>query len=154
MSTGAGAEMAGSSLSGFDAAVVGVTPKRTVVAAMRYEGSSKDWELVAGGNFAAVTPNEQGAALSMAIKKGSIKSSPDTGNTLHEIIYLGSPNLETDITNRVMSSNPISRLVAENSISIDKILYQVTKYGLKVATYFRDLDVDPNRLAGPATWSS
>jgi hypothetical protein len=153
MSTGAGSGSAGSTLSGSDGIVTGVTYKKTVVAAMRYEGSVKGWELDANNNFAAVTPNEQGVVLSMAVRKGSIMSSPETGNTLHEILYFGSPNIESDITNRVMTSNPIARLVAAGSVSIERILYQVTKKCLKVAVYFKDLDVDKNRV-NPVHWST
>lgn len=153
MSTGAGSYSAGSGFAGVDGVVVGVTPKKTVVAAMRYEGSVKDWQLDANNNFAAVTPNEQAVVLSIAVKQGSVKSSPTTGNTLHEILYLGSQNLGSDITNRVMTSNPIARLVAAGSVSIEKIEYQATKIGLKVAVYFKDLEVDQNKLSS-VTWST
>ncbi len=113
---------------------------------MRYEGSVKDWQLDEDNNFIGVTPNEQAVVLSMCIRQGSVKSSPETGNTLYQIEYLGSPNLGADITNRVMQSNPIARLVAEGSVSINKIDYQASRLGLKVAVYFSDLDVDPNKV--------
>jgi hypothetical protein len=153
MSTGAGSGSAGSTLSGLDGVAVGQTPKKTVVAAMRYEGSTKDWELDANRNFAAVTPNEQAVVLSVCVRQGSIKASPDTGSTLHEILYLGQPNIGSDITNRIMSSNPIARLVAAGSVSIDKILYQTSKVGIKVAVYFRDLEADKNKL-NSVHWST
>ncbi len=153
MSTGAGSGSAGSTLSGLDGVVNGVAYKKSAMAAMRYEGSSKDWELDADNNFVAVTPNEQAAVLSVVVRQGSIKSSPETGSTLHEIVYLGSPNLGTDVTNRVMSSNPLSRLVSENKVSVEKIDYQATKSGLKVAVYFKDLEVNKNKLAS-AVWNT
>lgn len=153
MSTGAGVERAGSTLSGYDAIAVGTKLRKTAVAAMRYEGSVRDWQLDAQNNFAAVTPNEQAVVLSLAVKQGSIKSSPETGNTLHEILYLGDPNLGADITSRVMKSNPLERLVSEGSVSIDRIDHETTKLGLKVAIYFRDLDVDKNKLSS-VTWST
>src|SRR6478735_2864046 len=153
MSTGAGSSGAGSSLSGVDVVAVGTTPKKSPVPALRYEGSVRDWTLNQYGQFEAVTPNEQAVVLSICVKKGSVLSSPNTGSTFHEIEYLGSPNLGTDVTNRVMSSNPISRLVASGSVSISKVEYQVTKLGLKVAVYFVDLETDPNKLSGPVTWS-
>jgi hypothetical protein len=154
---GIGSSPAGLGLSGADPVIPGSDPRKTIVAAMRYEGLTKDWELDANENFAAVTPNEQAIVLAIAVKQGELRSSPTTGNTLHEILYLGSPNLGTDITNRVLSANPIARLIAAGSVSIDRIDYQVsTNPGagrLKVAVYFRDLDVDPNKL-NPVIWST
>lgn len=151
MSTGAGISGAGVTLSGLDAIVTGPAKRRTLVAAMRYEGSTKDWELDQDNNFVGVTPNEQAVVLSMCVRQGSIKSSPTTGNTLGEILYLGSPNIEADITNRVMLSNPIARLVDSGSISIQRIAYLTGKFGLRVAVYFADLDVDPNKII-PVHW--
>jgi len=153
MSTGAGSNNAGTSLSGSDTIVVAASNHKVPVVAMRYEGSIRDWELDEEKNFVWVTPNEQGVALSMSIRQGSVKSSLTTGNTLHEILYLGQDNIGADVTNRVMLSNPIARLVANNNVSIDKIVYQTSKRGLKVAVYFRDLDVDPNTLK-PIYWRS
>jgi len=151
MSTGAGSSSAGFNRSGFDPIVTGPATRLIGVAAMRYEGSTKDWELDEENNFVGVTPNEQAVVLSMCIKQGSIKSSPTTGNTLHQILYLGSPNLGADITNRVMLSNPIARLVADGSVSISKIAYLTGKMGLRVAVYFADLDTDPNKII-PVHW--
>lgn len=153
MSTGIGAGSAGSGLSGIDGVVVGTTSKKTIVPAMRYEGSAKDWVLDVNGNFRAVSPNEQAVALSMSVKQGDIKSSPTTGNTLYQIEYLGSANIGADVTNRVMQSNPIARLVADGSISIDKVDYSTKGKKLAVAVYFRDLDVDPN-IINRVNWST
>jgi hypothetical protein len=151
---GAGSARAGLGLSGVNPVIPGSDPTKTNVVAMRYEGSTKDWELDANNNFAAVTPNEQGVVLSMSINQGDIKSSPTTGNTIGQIEYLGATNLGQDVTNRVMTSNPIARLVAAGSVSIDKIDYKiVNKNKLAVVVYFRDLDVDPNRV-NPVTWST
>ncbi len=154
---GAGSVGAGLGLSGVNPIVPGSDPTKTRVIAMRYEGSTKDWQLDANNNFAAVTSNEQGVVLSLAIRQGSLKASPTTGNTLHQIEYLGAQNLGADISNRVLNSNPIARLVASNSISIDKIDFVVSGQNgakkLAVAVYFRDLDVDPNVL-NRANWST
>lgn len=151
---GAGSARAGLGLSGADPVVPGSDPSKTVVVAMRYEGSTQDWQLDSNRNFAAVTPNEQGVVLSLAINQGDLKSSPTTGSTLRQIPYLGSPNLGADIANRVNTSNPIARLLSSGSISIDKIDYQVVNRNkLAIVVYFRDLDVDPNRV-NPVTWST
>lgn len=152
MTTGAGSEGAGGSLSGFDALAVGEADTKSTIPAMRYEGSTKDWSMV-GSKFEPVTANEQAVVLSIAVKQGSVKSSPSTGCTLHEIKYLGSSSIATDVSDRVYNSNPLARLLAEGRVSIEKIDHQVSKYGLKVAVYFKDLEVDPNKLAGPVVWS-
>lgn len=151
--SGAGSSGAGLGLAGLDEVIVSVDPVKTTVIAMRYEGSTKDWELDENNNFAAVTANEQAVVLSLAIPQGAIRSSPTTGSTLGQITYLGADNLGQDITNRVMTSNPIARLVSANSVSIDKIEYAAKNSKLAIAVYFRDLDVDPNTI-NRANWST
>lgn len=151
--SGAGSSGAGLGLAGLDEVIVSVDPVKSTVIALRYEGATKDWELDANNNFSGVTANEQGVALSICVRQGSILSSPTTGSTLHEIEYLGAINLGADITNRVMTSNPIARLVAAKSVSIEKIEYSVRSHKLAIAVYFKDLDVDPNRI-NPVYWSS
>lgn len=151
---GAGSSRAGLGLSGVNPVIPGSDPRKTVVAAMRYEGSIQDWELDSNFNFRAVTPNEQCVVLSLAVNQGEIRSSPTTGSTLRQIQYLGSDNLGQDITNRVLTSNPIARLLDAGSISIDKIDYKVVNRNkLAIVVYFRDLDVDPNRV-NPVNWST
>jgi hypothetical protein len=114
--------------------------------ALRYEGATADWALDTLGNYKAVTPVEQGIALSLCVRQGSIKSSPTTGNTLHEIVYLGAPDLANDIRNRIMSANPLARLVSEKQAEIVRIDHEIRKQGFVAVVYFRDMTSDKNRV--------
>lgn len=120
------------------------TPKRPV--AIRYEGVTRDWAHDADANYKAVTPVEQGVALALCVKQGDIKSSPTTGNTLHEIEYLGGPDLGADIRDRVLTSNPLARLIADGEAEVTKIDHEEAPNGFKVAVYFKDLTADKNRV--------
>lgn len=120
------------------------TPKRPV--AIRFEGITRDWALDSAANYKAVTPVEQGVALSLCVKQGDIKSSPTTGNTLHQIEYLGGADLGADIRDRVLTSNPLARLVADREAEVTKIDHEEAANGFKVAVYFKDLTADKNRV--------
>jgi hypothetical protein len=120
------------------------TPKRPV--AIRYEGSTRDWALDSAANYKAVTTVEQGVALSLCVKQGDIKSSPTTGNTLHEIEYLGGSDLGADIRDRVLTSNPLARLIADGEAEVTRIDHEEAMNGFKVAVYFKDLTADKNRV--------
>lgn len=150
---GAGSFPAGSGPGGFDPSSTGTSPGRLLPTAIRFEGATRDWALDDAGNYRKVTPNEQAVILSMCVKQGDIKSSPTTGNTLHKIVYLGGENLGADIENRVRTSNPIARLLAAKAIEIVRIDFETRGGKLLVATYFRDLQTDKNKVLGPVTSS-
>jgi hypothetical protein len=115
--------------------------------AMRYEGSVSDWMLYdATGGYQAVTPVEQGVILSLCVRRGQLKSSPTTGNTIHEIEYLGGENLEADVRDRVLTSVPLKSFIADGSASVDKIVVQEHDNRLLAQVFFRDLTRDPNRI--------
>lgn len=119
-------------------------PKQPV--AVRYDGATADWTLDGGGNYRAVTPVEQGVALSLCVRQGDIKSSPTTGNTLHEITHLGGADLADDIKKRVMTANPLARFIGEKQAEVIRIDHEISKQGFKVAVYFRDLTADKTRV--------
>lgn len=115
--------------------------------AIRYEGSIRDWQLdPATGGYRRVTPAEQGVALSLMVAQGSITSSPQTGHTLNEIVYLGGPDVEADATDRVKRSNPLARLVADGQVEIKRVAVDTSGTQLRVALYFVDLTGDKNRV--------
>lgn len=158
--SGAGSGVAGAGSAGIEGAPPTANLSSFLPYALRFEGSSRNWRVNPDSNFAGVTPNEQAVALSLSVRQGTLRHSPSTGNTLHEIVYLGATNLGSDITDRVNKSNPIARLISENAISIDRIEYQTYTSGgqgpknrLAVAVYFRDLETDPNRII-PVTWET
>jgi hypothetical protein len=132
---------------GADPATVGSSSRSLKPAAIRYEGSVRDWQLdPTTGGYRRVTPAEQGVALSLMVAQGSITSSPLTGHTLGEIVYLGGPDVEADATDRVRRANPLARLVADGQVEIKRIAVDATGNQLKVALYFVDLTGDKNRI--------
>lgn len=124
----------------------GSTTKPKQPVAIRYEGFTRDFALDNEANYKAVTPVEQGVALSLCVRQGDIKSSPTTGNTLHEIVYLGNSDLGADISDRVLTSNPLARFIAERQAEVVLIDHEETQNGFKVAVYFKDLTGDKNRI--------
>jgi len=116
-------------------------------AAIRFEGASRDWVLDQNGDYRRVTPNEQAVVLALSVRRGALKSSPNVGNTLLDIQYLGGVKLGADIEDRVRIANPIARLLAAGAISIDRIDHETRNGKLAVAVYFRDLQVDKNRVS-------
>ena len=78
---------------------------------------------------------------------------PQTGNTLNQIVYLGSPSLQADVENRIRNSNPAKRLVAEGKAQIVKVETEVTGGKLAVAVTFRALDA-PNSSLLKRAWSN
>lgn len=131
---------------GADPVQTGYTSKPKQPVAIRYEGVTRDWSLDDAANYKAVTPVEQGVALSLCVKRGAIKSSPDTGNTLHEIVYIGGIDIAAEIKDRVLKSNPLARFISEGQASITKIIHEETPSGFKVAVFFKDLTVDKSRV--------
>jgi hypothetical protein len=122
-------------------------PRAQRPTAMRYEGSVSDWTLYdATGGYQAVTPVEQGVVLSCCVERGQLKSSPKTGNTLHEIEYLGAENLEADVRDRLLTSSPLDSFIADGSASVDKIVVEEEGNRLLARLFFRDLTADKTRL--------
>jgi hypothetical protein len=136
---------AGLGPAGADPVQTGVTLPRKLPKAIRYEGATRDFPLDAMGHYQAVTPVEQGFALGLCVKQGDIKSSPTTGNTLHEIVYVGDPDLDADVRDRIVNANPIKRYLDEGQAEIVRIDVQVTPNGFLAAVYFRDLTGDKNK---------
>ena len=115
--------------------------------ALRYEGSVSDWTLYDNtGGYQAVTPVEQGVILSCCVRRGQLKSSPNTGNTLHEIEYLGGENLEADVRDRLLTSSPLDSYLKDGSAVVDRIVVETEGNRLLARLFFRDMTRDPNRL--------
>lgn len=124
----------------------GASTKAKRPAAMRYEGFTRDWALDAEANYKAVTPVEQAVVLSICVRQGDIKASPTTGSTLQEIVYLGGDDLGADIRDRVLTSNPLARLIADGEAEVVDIRHEEAPSGFKVAVYFKDLTADKSRV--------
>jgi hypothetical protein len=115
------------------------------VGAIRYEGRTRGWIQADDGQYVKVHPIEQAVALSMCTAKGSLKSAPQVGNTLFEIEYLGSPDQEADVEDRVRNAFPLSALVTAGDVEIVRI-EQDESNGLSVILYFKNLRAtDPSK---------
>lgn len=143
---GAGIYPGGMGPAGADPVQSGITLPRKTPKAIRYEGLTQDFPLDAVGSYQAVTPVEQGFALGCCVKQGDIKSSPLTGNTLHQIVYLGDPNLAADVRDRLVNANPIKRLLDDGQAELVRIDLQETPNGFRAAVFFRDLTADKNKI--------
>ncbi|MBA2687504.1 MAG: hypothetical protein H0U64_05340 [Gemmatimonadaceae bacterium] len=142
----AGLFPAGIQPAGADPIQTGYSTKPKRPTAMRYEGATRDWALDELDNYKAVTPTEQAVVLSICVRQGDIKSSPKTGSTLQEIVYLGGEDLGADIRDRVLTSNPLARLIADGQAEVTDIRHEETPSGFKVAVYFKDLTADKSRI--------
>lgn len=105
-----------------------------------------DWRLnVVGGNYQATADEiDSGMALAMSIPMGSFKADPTLGNSLHQIKYLGTPSLHTDVANRIYTSNPTARFIANGDVAIISIREETSKLGLTV-----HVDYTKPKLGGP-----
>lgn len=148
---GAGDFPAGSGPAGSDPIITSPAAPTLTPGAIRYEGRTRGWVMGDDGQYVKVHPIEQAVALSMCVRKGSLKSAPNVGNTLFEIEYLGTPELGADIEDRVRNSFPLSQLVANGDVEIVRIEHD-EKDALAVALYFKNLrSVDPSKqLKRPA----
>lgn len=150
---GAGSTGAGRGGAGFDPPFVNVPVVSAPPVALRYEGLVKDWVLDDPGNYRSVTSTEQGMILSICVNQGQIKSSPQTGNTLDQIVYLGGASLQSDVEDRIRNSNPAKALIAAGKAKITRIVVQTTRFRLMVEVFFKALDT-PNSPILSRTWSN
>ena len=151
---GAGSTGAGRGGAGFTPPVQAVVPVVAPPVALRFEGSVKDWVTDdSGANYRSVTSTEQGMIMSIAVEQGQIKSSPLTGHTLREIVYLGQKNLQADVEDRLRNANPAKALIAAGKAAIVRVLVQVSNRKLEVEMFFKALDT-PNRQVLSSKWSN
>lgn len=115
--------------------------------AARYDGRRRDFLTDANGVVKYVHPVDQEMMIGLCTKQGSMKSTPEIGTTLHEIVYLGLPNLQAEVEQRVRDANPIARLLAGGDVAIDLIEHATTNTGgLLVVVTYRNLRLDRNRV--------
>lgn len=89
--------------------------------ALHYQPATRDAELLADGRLAADHPVDAWMDLALSIRRGSLKSSPSVGHTLHEIEYLDS-RLEADVRSRVAAA--CAARVAAGDVRIDRVQAQ------------------------------
>lgn len=138
---------------GFTPPFVNVVLVSAPPVALRYEGLIKDWVLDDPGNYRSVTSTEQGMITAICFNQGQIKSSPQTGNTLDQIVYLGGANLQADVEDRIRNANPAKALLAAGKAKIIRTVVQTTKNRLLVEVFFKALDA-PNSPTLSRKWSN
>jgi len=141
---GAGSFSAGSGPAGSDPVITSDPRAPIRTGARRYEGATRDWVRSDDGQFVLLDPIEQAVALSMCVRRGQLKSAPKVGNTLFEITYLGSPDLDADVQARVRDAFPLSDLVKAGDVEIVRIDSDDTGAGVAAVLYFKNLRRNPN----------
>src|SRR5690242_18105687 len=144
----AGDYLAGIGPAGFDP--VTDPPARKVLrgpAAMAYDGASRDWPLNVQNNYRSVHPVDQQMALSVLVRKGTIASAPNVGSTLHEITHLSAKTLQSDVDNRVRTSEPAATLVRNGQAKILRNRIDVSGNALQVAVEYVNLATGQNITA-------
>jgi hypothetical protein len=122
--------------------------RRPYLAVPYYDGRTKDTILDAYNCHRGVHPNDSGMSMSLLVRKGSCKADPNTGNTLHLIRDLSAPDLEAQVRSCVESAFPLSRLVVEGGIRIERIEHQASRGKLAVVVYYTNLDTDERQSIG------
>lgn len=124
-------------------------PARLRVPARRVEtdGHGIDYALDDAGRWKGGHPIDQGVALALLVRQGSIGSAPEVGNTLHET-EIGVLSTANDIADRVRRAYPLSRYLEEQSVEILQIEHEELEFGgLKVAVTYRNLRTDHTEQA-------
>jgi len=98
-------------------------------AAAEFDGATRDFPRDSSGNFRALHPIDQGVALALSVKRGSIRSAPAVGNTIHELDRRDSSRIEQQVTARVNDAYPLSVFLADKSVTTLKIEWEVTYLG-------------------------
>jgi hypothetical protein len=112
-------------------------------AGLHYDGKTRDFTVNSSGQLNGVHPVDEGMAMSIMVPRGSIKAAPNTGNDLHKIEYLGTPNLDEQVRACVYNAQPLKRFLEEDKIEIRTIVSTVKDSRLSVSiSYVNKLDSD------------
>lgn len=109
-------------------------------------GTALDFEIDSRGRYVGGHAVDQGMALSLLVRQGSIASAPNVGHTLHEV-EIGVQSTASDVRDRVLSSYPLSRYVADQLVEILDIEHEELDSGLKVAVSYKNLVSEENKKA-------
>lgn len=117
-----GASGVGIGPSGHDYVATPTDPvAKTAPLGLHYQPATRDAEMLDDGRLAADHPVDAWMDLALSIRRGSLKSSPDVGHTLHEIEYLDS-TLEANVRSRVAAA--CASRVAAGDVRIDRVQAQ------------------------------
>lgn len=110
-------------------------------------GGQLRYELDANGNWRRGTAVEQGVALSLSVKRGSIPSAPTVGHDLDQV-PLGQPNTEAAVRDAVRQSYPLSDYLQRGLVETISISHEERPNGGLLVQYeYRELGSDENKRA-------
>lgn len=113
-------------------------PVKVNVPARRLYSNPLDYRTGPDGRLVSDHPVNQGMALSMSVRKGSIRSAPNVGHELHKV-EIGTERTAADVRDRVLVAYPLSRYVSEGSVEILSITHEEQDVGrLIVSVLFRN----------------
>lgn len=142
---GAGQFPAGIGPAGFDP-VADPSPPRTTpeLSALKFDGASRDWVMLADGRYEAAHPVDQKVALSLLVELGTIASATNIGSKLKKI-RPGGASMRAQVTDAINTSFPLSALLANGDVETDAIEIELTTSGYNVAYYYFNLRIDSER---------
>ena len=91
--------------------------------ARQFDGKTGGYTLTSEGHWTESHPVDQGVALSLCFRKGSIKSAPDVGHTLH-LVRLGTARTRAEVEDRVKNAFPLSSYLAAGLVRIVEIAHE------------------------------
>jgi hypothetical protein len=105
------------------------------------------YELDENGNWRRGTAVQQGVALSLSVKRGTIPSAPTVGNDL-DSVPLGQENTEAAVIDAVRQSYPLSDYLRRGLVETISISHEERPHGgLLVQYVYRERGTDENKTA-------
>jgi hypothetical protein len=115
--------------------------------ARQFDGKTGGYTLDANGAWRRGHPVDQGMALSLCMRLGSIKSAPEVGHRLHTV-QVGTPRTQLEVELRVRASYPCSRYLADGLVQIERITHAALPGGgLAVAVHYKNLATQRTEVA-------
>lgn len=142
----AGTEPAGIGPAGHSSATGTDATPASALSATLFDGASKDFVELEDGRWQATHPIDQAVALSVLVEQGTIAGAPTVGSTLRQITHVGGKGFESDVRDRVLTSNPLARLIRQGDVVVSAVLVEQTQGGgfMAALEYFNMRD-QPNK---------
>lgn len=143
---GAGDFAAGLGPAGFDPIESSTAVPAEAAAALKYDASRKDFVQDDDGRLEAVHPIDQQVALSVHLVQGTVSAVPSAGNTKRKVDSIGGKGFEADIRDRILTSNPLARLITNGDVTVAAVLVETGEHGRLLAAleYFNNR-LDPTK---------
>ncbi len=143
---GAGDYPAGEGFAGHDPVASSTATPATALSALKFDGASKDWLQGADGRLEGVHPIDQAVALSVHLVQGTIAGVPTVGDTTRLITHVGGKGFEADVRDRILTSNPLARLISRGDVRVHNVTIEVRPNGAVagILEYF-NMRLDPTK---------